>query len=112
MLEVCSDDEGCDPELPVEDHTNQEDMDSKVMGISLQALTDFIPHNTIELLGKVNKTLLTILVDSGSTTSFLDTSVAQATECTIEDTTRFKVSVANGDFVESIAVSPSFKWWM
>lgn len=82
------------------------------MGISMHALIDFIRQNTIKILGKASKTLITILVDSGSTISFLDTSVAQATECSIKDISPLRVAVANGGFVESIAICPGFKWFM
>ncbi|XP_026383573.1 uncharacterized protein LOC113279076 [Papaver somniferum] len=81
--------------------------------ISVHALSGNISQSTIKIHGKTqNKHHITILVDSGSTHSFIDPKIAKLSGCFIEQTASFQVAVADGNKLVSSSKCPNFQWEM
>ncbi|XP_019252808.1 PREDICTED: uncharacterized protein LOC109231614 [Nicotiana attenuata] len=78
--------------------------------ISLNALSGTEVPNTIKLRGESKKNSLTILLDSGSTHSFLDMEAAKRTGCLISEAVTMRVTVANGNYLMSLYICHKFKW--
>ncbi|XP_019225505.1 PREDICTED: uncharacterized protein LOC109207079 [Nicotiana attenuata] len=78
--------------------------------ISLNALSGTEVPNTIKLRGESKKNSMSILLDSGSTHSFLDMETAKEMGCAIKETSPMRVTVANGNHVMSYHTCPTFKW--
>ncbi|XP_060178154.1 uncharacterized protein LOC132608099 [Lycium barbarum] len=78
--------------------------------ISLNALSGTEVPNTISLRGEAKKNKLTLLVDSGSTHSFLDMETAKKVGCHIKEASTMRVTVANGGHLMSRYCCPNFKW--
>ncbi|GAB2257306.1 hypothetical protein Droror1_Dr00023365 [Drosera rotundifolia] len=79
---------------------------------SIHALLSLSSLNTIRIKGRAGKVALEILIDSGSTHSFVDVTMAEKCDCVIKQTPPLLVSVADGAKVESKAICPSFRWNM
>lgn len=62
--------------------------------VSLHALTGCLAPKTIKIKGRVKKNEITILIDTGSTNTFLDTITARNLKCVVECTTGIMVTVA------------------
>ncbi|XP_026396090.1 uncharacterized protein LOC113290721 [Papaver somniferum] len=82
------------------------------MEISFHALDGNISHTSIKIKGRVKGHELTILVESGSTHSFLDPSVAKRCGTNILPTQTLQVTVADGNKLLSQAKCPGFTWVM
>lgn len=80
--------------------------------ISLNVVSGQTPANTIKLLGRAGGYELVILMDSGSTHSFLDPHIAKRLGCLIEYTNPWVVTVADENKVECNSRCPHFKWEM
>lgn len=65
----------------------------------VHTLSTLSPLSTIRIRGKVGKVPIEILVDSGSTNSFVDRRVVQKCDCVMNKTTPLLVTIANGDRV-------------
>lgn len=78
--------------------------------VSLNALSGTEVPNTITLNGTSKKKLLTILLDSGSTHSFLDMETARQIGCIHKEARPMRVTVANGNQLMSLYSCPMFKW--
>lgn len=86
--------------------------DDSNCGVSLHALKGQLPTGTIKLAGMVNNNQLVILVDSGSTHSFLDPAAARRLNCEVEVINPLNVSVAGGGNIECISKCPRVEWDM
>jgi len=64
--------------------------------ISLQALQGMSSFQTMRVIGNVGAQVLHILVDSGSTHNFLDTSTAKKLKCELQKIPPLAVAVADG----------------
>ncbi|XP_026420039.1 uncharacterized protein LOC113316020 [Papaver somniferum] len=71
------------------------------MEISLHALTGLVAQNTIRVPGKLNNKDILVLVDTGSTHSFVDARIAEQLHLHIQPTGHMLVTVANGDTTTS-----------
>ncbi|XP_026378573.1 uncharacterized protein LOC113273013 [Papaver somniferum] len=80
--------------------------------ISLHALTGTVTGETIRIPGILNKHKVSILIDSGSTTSFIDSTLASTLHCTITPTASMLVIVANGDKTCSTGICSKLQWSM
>ncbi|XP_012844847.1 PREDICTED: uncharacterized protein LOC105964883, partial [Erythranthe guttata] len=78
--------------------------------ISVYALAGQVSPTTIKLVGMVNRQPISILVDTGSTHTFLDPNTAKRLKCILEPTSQWKVSVADGRKVFSKYKCSQFKW--
>ena len=88
--------------------------DSKIeeYGLSLNALADNYAHNTIRIRGSYQSRDLIILIDSGSTHSFLDSSIAGELQLPIENSPVLAVTVANGSIILYDSYTAGFTWFM
>lgn len=80
--------------------------------VSLNAVAKQFHFDTIKLLGKSTNQNLVILLDSGSTHSFLDPKMAEKLGCTIEYTHPWLVTIADGNKVDCKSMCPQFTWEM
>lgn len=80
--------------------------------VSLHALKGQPPAETIKLVGKVKNNDVVILVDSGSTHSFLDPNAVKRVNCEVEVTNPLQVTVAGGGRIQCSARCPNFEWEM
>ena len=69
--------------------------------ISLHAITGNNHPNTMRLIGCIGNHKIIVLVDSGSTYNFLDSSVGKKLKVSISREQRIKMRVANGKEVVS-----------
>ncbi|CAH9132841.1 unnamed protein product [Cuscuta epithymum] len=97
------------PEPLLQEDSEEEEVN---FGVSLHALRGQVPTDTIKLMGKVKNNNLTILVDSGSTHSFIDPGAAKRINCDIEITNPLQVTVAGGGRIECNSKCPNLKWEM
>lgn len=78
--------------------------------ISLCAVVGGEGMNTIKLMGSINKQPLIILVDSGSTHSFLDPKLLNHINRTPEKSKALSVTVANGEELLCDSMCSKLKW--
>ncbi|KAL0361912.1 UNVERIFIED_CONTAM: hypothetical protein Sradi_3875700 [Sesamum radiatum] len=69
-----------------------------------------VSSGTLRVKGVVNGKEIHILVDSGSTHSFIDEKVVKALGIKTEPTTSMLVSVADGYRMMSTTICPKFSW--
>ena len=81
-------------------------------GLSLNALADNDTYNTIRIKGNCQGQNLIILIDSGSTHSFINKATIQALKATTSKTTLLAVTVSNGNVMLCETHSPAFTWFM
>ncbi|XP_019150587.1 PREDICTED: uncharacterized protein LOC109147385 [Ipomoea nil] len=87
-----------------------EDEQTEVAGVSLCAVVGGEGLNTIKLLGMVQKQPIVILVDSGSTHSFLDPKILSQLRREPRKCTPSRVTVANGDQITSDSMCSELQW--
>ena len=101
--------EGAGEEQTVEVEAQGEQLTNAIEpGISLHALSGYVPYQTLVLNGLSKKVPLNILVDSGSTHNFLDPKTAKQVGCQLIPTSNLMVTVADGSKVSSNATCPGF----
>lgn len=90
---------------------DEEELDyAEEVSSSVKALNGNVIHTTLKVKGFVKKKPLTILIDSGSTHSFLDPRAADLLGCELKPTLKLMVTVADGGKVISDAKYSAFKW--
>ncbi|CAH9106149.1 unnamed protein product [Cuscuta epithymum] len=95
--------------VPIDDGDSEKEVS---FGVSMHALKGQVPTDTIKLIGKVKNNNLTILVDSGSTHSFIDLGAAKKINCEVEITNPLQVTVAGGGQIECNSKCPRLEWEM
>ncbi|CAH9134345.1 unnamed protein product [Cuscuta epithymum] len=95
--------------VPIDDGDSEEEVS---FGVSMHALKGQVPTDTIKLIGNVKNNNLTILVDSGSTHSFIDHGAAKKINCEVEITNPLQVTVAGGGQIECNSKCPRLEWEM
>lgn len=80
-----------------------------VEAVSLNALSGTEVPNTIRLKWESKKNSMSILLDLGSTHSFLDMETAKKMGCMIKEISPMRETVANGNLAMSYHTCPSFK---
>ncbi|XP_019166953.1 PREDICTED: uncharacterized protein LOC109162723 [Ipomoea nil] len=78
--------------------------------VSLYAMTGGERMNTIKLLGSIHKQTVVILVDSGSTHSFLDPKLLTQLRIEPERTQVLNVTVANGEQMRCDTICKKLRW--
>ena len=81
-------------------------------GISLHALIGCPSNKIIKVEGQVRDKKLMILIDSGSTHSFLNEKTTKDLGCDLQKTFPLSVTVANGNKVYSKSKCADFSWEM
>jgi len=80
--------------------------------ISIHALKGVANNKIIKVEGKVRDCSLMILIDNGSTHSFLDEGTTRRLECQLTRTQPLSVTIANGNQVVSKSACNGFYWEM
>ncbi|KAL3624153.1 hypothetical protein CASFOL_032969 [Castilleja foliolosa] len=109
LFVLIMEDEESEPASELSGELDEEELDC---GVSLHALRGQVPTDTIKLAGKVKNNQLVILVDSGSTHSFLDPNVVAKVKCEVEVTNPLQVTVAGGGKIICSSRCPDFEWEM
>ncbi|XP_026441777.1 uncharacterized protein LOC113340943 [Papaver somniferum] len=112
MLQVESTDS---TETEEEEEVFEETTESLVQSdieVSLHALTGSATGDTIRIPGLLHKRKVSILIDSGSTTSFIDSTLATSLKFSIEQTPSMLVTVANGEQTVSTGICSNLQWSM
>ena len=80
--------------------------------ISLQALDGNCNFHTMRMVGQHNRRPLHVLLDSGSTHNFLDSTTAARLNCKIETVAPMWVKVADGGQLKCDSITRDFEWKM
>lgn len=80
--------------------------------LSLHAISGSANCSTMRVEGRANNRTLQLLIDSGSTHSFLDESVAEKLGCVTENVPPLRVLVANGSEMSCHKRCKEFTWSM
>lgn len=80
--------------------TNEEE----VIEIFIYALSGSLKPKTIKIPEQVKKMRVSILINSGSTHSFIDEKLVQALKCKVRPTQSVTITIANGDKLNSTAM--------
>jgi hypothetical protein len=106
----------CTPELLCDEVLNmieQHDIaDAQQLSLSIHALADTESGDTIQLRAMVGNQVLLILVDSGSTGSFLNASMLPRLQCSAQATTPVTVKLANNELLQCDSWVPNLTWWI
>ena len=95
-------------EVEEEEVSQEEEGGEEKMEISLHALRGVVTSKIIKVEGRASDSSLIILIDSGSTHSFLDEEVAKKLRCHLTSTQPLSVTVANGQKVLCKSVCVGF----
>ena len=99
-------------ENPTEQNTSDSsDEDEVVFALSQSATVGVPGKKTIKLHGIVKDQELLILIDLGSTCTFISTKTATALNCVLMPAPPIQVAVANGDKLQSTHQVLNFSWW-
>jgi len=77
----------------------EQEEEGELLEISLHAIVGAPAPKTIRLTGSINHLEVVILIDTGSTHSFLDPNVAKKAKLPFHETNMLSVKVANGDSI-------------
>jgi len=103
--------EGEDDEEKVAEENSEVEREDKGE-ISLHALKGLVHSKIIKVKGRAHNCSLMVLIDSGSTHSFLDESMAKKLGCEVSNSHSLSVIVANGNKVLSQSSCLGFCWEM
>ncbi|KAG8380737.1 hypothetical protein BUALT_Bualt06G0047200 [Buddleja alternifolia] len=97
-------------EESIDEEGDKVDEEEEDLAISVHALGGKVVQDTIKLLGNVKNNTISVLVDIGSSHSFLDPYVAKKTGYEVEYTNPMQVTVADGNKLECNTRCPKFTW--
>lgn len=98
------------PEVVQTDTIEELPMSQLPMEVSVHAIEGVYSNQTITLTGRRGQKEFNILVDGGSTHSFLDEKTASKLRCEVVETAPMQVLVANGNHLISKHECADFKW--
>jgi hypothetical protein len=84
--------------------------EAQQLSLSIHALAGTDSGDTIRLRGLVDNHILLILVDSGSTGSFLNASMLSRLHCSMQHTAPVTIKLANNDTLQCTQWVPSLPW--
>jgi hypothetical protein len=90
---------------------SSEDDDEDMFVLSQCTIEGVQGKKTIKLSGIVDKQEILILIDSGSSCTFLSEKAVKALKCKITDVQPVSVTVANGQKITSDQQVSDFTWW-
>jgi hypothetical protein len=73
--------------------------EGELLEISLHEIVGALAPKTMRLVGSINNQAVVVLIDTGSTHSFLNPNVARRAKLPIHETRKLTLKVANGDFI-------------
>lgn len=85
--------------------------DEEILALSVHATEGIQGKKTLRLHGLIDKQEILILVDSGSSATFLSSTLTHKLNLVQEDATPVQVTVANGAKLLSNKVVPALTWW-
>nr|CAD1831711.1 unnamed protein product [Ananas comosus var. bracteatus] len=94
------------------DSEEEDTLEAHEMGVSVWALSGEKQQDTIKVQGEVKGKTITILVDTGSTHSFIDFHTAKELKAQMIAAPSLAVTVAKGQKVLSKLQCPEFQWAM
>jgi hypothetical protein len=97
------------PEQEISDSSDEDD--AAVFALSHAATVGVQGKKTVKLHGLVNNQELLILIDSGSSATFISESTANALQCTLTPAPEIQVTVASGAKLQSNQQVLNFTWW-
>lgn len=89
----------------------QDMADAKELSLSLNAIAGKDASETIRLRALVDNQVLIILIDSGSSGSFINANLVSRLRCSVQKTTPVTVKLPNEQFLSCDSVVPDFTWW-
>ncbi|XP_047320441.1 uncharacterized protein LOC124924445 [Impatiens glandulifera] len=78
--------------------------------ISMYALNGSANNDTLKILGQLKKRKITILIDSGSTHSFIDEGTTSQLGCVLKETMPMGVTIAGGGRIFSRFLCTNLAW--
>jgi hypothetical protein len=108
-LSVLEEEEGVVEEEVTEDKVNERELTPH---ISLDALEGTVGLNTMKVNGKIEKTTVCILIDSGSTHNFLNTTLALKLQLQLTTIKPMIVQAANGEKMVCKSMCKGLEWKM
>jgi len=100
-----------DESPPDQNTSDSSDEDEAVFALSQSAAVGVPGKKTIKLHGIVKDQELLILIDSGSTCTFISSKTANTLNCVLRPAPPIQVAVANGDKLQSTHQVLNFSWW-
>ena len=91
-----------------QDQTSSEE---EMLPLSWYANEGTQSKRTIRLQGLINNQEILILVDSGSSSTFISSATAQKLQFHQEDTVSVQITVANGSQIPSTKIVKDVTWW-
>lgn len=86
--------------------------DAKQLSLSLNALAGTDSNDTIRLRALVGNQVMLILIDSGSTGSFVNEAMLSRVQCSVKKTTPVSVKLANNEIIYRDQIVPDLPWWI
>jgi hypothetical protein len=81
------------------------------LSVSLNALSGSESNNCLRLRALVGNQVMLILVDSGSSNSFINENMLDRIQCEVQDAPPIPVKVANGQYMYTTKIVPALTWW-
>ena len=94
----------------MDDPTSKGDEVATLHTISLQAYWGTDSCNTMRMQGKIKNQSIIVLVDTGSTHNFMDSTIAKRLGCRLHHIQGLHVTVANGDTVRVQEACQGLSW--
>lgn len=95
-----------------EGSSSDEEEDEQVFSLSSSTVEGVQGRKTIRLNGLVNNQEILILIDSGSSCTFISSKTVSILNCQVTSVTPVSVTVANGQNVTSDKQVSNFTWWV
>jgi hypothetical protein len=86
--------------------------DAQQLSLSINALAGTDAGDTIRLRALVENQVMLILIDSGSTGSFLNEAMLDRLHCSTQKTTPVTVKLANNQTLQCDKIVPNLAWWI
>lgn len=86
--------------------------EAQQLSLSINAMASTDTSDTIRLRALVRNQVLLILIDSGSTGSFLNAAMLPRLQCSVQKTAHVAVKLANNEMLHCDQVIPNFSWWI
>jgi hypothetical protein len=98
-----------EPNKPSDSISNSSD--EEILALSAEAIAGVQGKKTFKLQGMINNTEILILADSGSTSTFISTNMANKLSYDQEEVPAVQVQVASGDQFPSTRAITNLIWW-
>ncbi|KAK1607032.1 hypothetical protein QYE76_030705 [Lolium multiflorum] len=81
------------------------------LSLSIHAMAGTEGAETLKLRALVGNQVLLILVDSGSSNTFINANMVNRLQCSVSPTEPIPVKLANGQFLQCTEMVPELSWW-